>query len=188
MAFWRDIRGRFKARRSPSPEAVAEPELVPMAAQSLEWLVSQPDVRQRLLGLLDRPARERQEARGPVDARTELVEKAAGLAAHAVQRIDPRDKELQDLHNEGYMQESLGQIVEFAARMGISLRAAASALEQARGHPEPAVSSGRHWRFVDRAGEASGDAALKELMSGNDEAWLDYAVPAALRESRERGG
>lgn len=84
-----------------------------------------------------------------------------------------------------YTDEGLKSLEEFMEREGIpDHKNAIPAFERANPPPEPVVTGGRGWNFFDRAAEAEQDAAMKSLLSGNDEDFLARAVPAALKEVR----
>ena len=89
------------------------------------------------------------------------------------------------LRDDGYTQEGIDAVEQLMEKRGIADHEAARALhEKLNPPPEPVVTGGTRWNFFDRAEELAGKEAYDALMSGNDEKFLAYAIPAALKEVR----
>lgn len=84
----------------------------------------------------------------------------------------------------GYTAEGLEKLEAFMEKNGVAdHELAIPAFEKLHPPPEPVVSGGSRWNFFDQAASAN-DEAMKALMSGNDEGFLQMALPAALKEGR----
>jgi hypothetical protein len=164
-----------------------------MVQRSIAWLASQPDAA-KMMGALAEPPEPPPEPRAPRrrepepsshDAFAELAEKARALTAR-VDRLVVHDDRWKRLSEQGYTEEALAQIAQFAGHRGIQdPLAAAAALEREVGHAEPIVQSGhRSFHTLAQAEERRSETAFQALMDGDDEQWLAHAVPAALKEIR----
>lgn len=87
----------------------------------------------------------------------------------------------------GYTEDGLKALEDFMEKEGVaSHKIAMAAYERENPPPEPVSTGGSRWDFF---GAPSGDAAdinLDALMKGNDEAFLQQAIPAALKDVRGR--
>lgn len=87
--------------------------------------------------------------------------------------------------DEGYTGEGLDKLEDFMEKNNIAdHKLAIPAFERANPPPEPVVTGGSRWNFFDVQEGVESDAALKDLLNGNDESFLARTVPAALKEVR----
>jgi hypothetical protein len=85
----------------------------------------------------------------------------------------------------GYTAEGLEQLEAFMEKHEVfDHMIAIPAFERENPPPEPVVTGGSRWNFFDVREGAENDAALKDLLSGNDEGFLARAIPSALKEVR----
>ena len=137
--------------------------------------------------------------------RTEVSEQVSGLSkklddflAAQVSERDERkaDEAKRDIEqrwvssrrkalDSGYTEEGMKGLEDFMEKNGIADHMLAiPAFERLNPPPEPIVTGGSRWNFFDVRDGAENEAALKDLLSGNDEGFLARAIPAALKEVR----
>ena len=85
----------------------------------------------------------------------------------------------------GYTDEGLDKLEAFMEANGVgSHKVAIPAFERENPPPDPVTpTGGKAWNFFDRSA-IDGDAALKALMAGDEDTFLNMTLPAALKEGR----
>ncbi len=106
-------------------------------------------------------------------------------AAEATRELERRWSDgRRQARDAGYTDEGLKSLEDFMEQNGVAdHKLAIPAFERLNPPPEPVVTGGRGWNFLDRAAEAETDASMKALLQGDDEGFLARAVPAALKEA-----